>query len=117
MARQRISKSVGKVSQEPEEEPGMAMIYESQRTVYSSPKRSGNSSSVVTPSQPSADWQKWMKSQMERIETDSPRGHYREKAQIEDNDDDVHAVNALALGLDNGRDRERGPEEIGRAHV
>ena len=103
-------KSVGKVSQEPEEEPGMAMIYESQRTVYSSPKRSGNSSSVVTPSQPSADWQKWMKSQMERIETDSPRGHYREKAQIEDNDDDVHAVNALALGLDNGRDTERGSE-------
>lgn len=103
-------KSVGKVSQEPEEEPGMAMIYESQRTVYSSPKHSGNSSSVAAPTQPSADWQKWMKSQMERIETDSSRGHYREKAQIEDNDDDVHTINALALGLGNGRDTERESE-------
>ena len=83
----------------PTEEPGIAMIYESQRSVYSSPKRSGNSSSAAaTPTRSSADWQKWMKSQMERIEPNAARGHYREKAQIDDNDDDVNTINSLALG-------------------
>lgn len=82
----------------PTEEPGMAMIYESQRTVYSSPKRSANSSSAATPTRSSADWQKWMRSQMERIESNAARGHYREKTQIDDNDDDVNNINSLALG-------------------
>ena len=103
-------KAVRNTSQALKEEAGIAMIYESQRTVYSSPKRSGNPSSAATPTQPSADWQKWMKSQMERIETDPSRGHYREETQIVDDDDDVNTINHLAVGLGNGRNTERGSE-------
>lgn len=87
---------------EPKEEPGMAMIYESQRSVYSSPKRAARSGSTAT-AQPSADWQRWMNSQIARIEHTPTREHYREDAQIHD-DDETNHINALALGLSSGRD-------------
>lgn len=95
------------------EEPGMAMIYESQRSVYSSPKRpttNSSSAGAATPTRSSADWQRWIKSQMERIEANETRGHYREKAQIDDNDeDDVNTIHSLALSP------EKDPSEAGRS--
>ncbi|OJJ69003.1 hypothetical protein ASPBRDRAFT_291140 [Aspergillus brasiliensis CBS 101740] len=65
-------------------EPGVATIYASQRTIYSSPKRNpGQGPDAMQ--RPSADWQQWMHTQMERIECHTPtRRHYREDAQIED---------------------------------
>ncbi|KAH8433252.1 uncharacterized protein LDX57_010887 [Aspergillus melleus] len=72
----------------PEDEPGVATIYASQRSAYSSPNRDSVSPRRVPSLQPSADWQQWMRSQMERIE-DFParRDHYREDAQIYGEDD------------------------------
>ncbi|PWY72930.1 hypothetical protein BO70DRAFT_413517 [Aspergillus heteromorphus CBS 117.55] len=66
-------------SSDGEEEPGMATIFESERTAYSSPKRNAPDAK-----RPSADWQQWMHTQMARIENIAPRRHYREEAQIED---------------------------------
>lgn len=68
-------------------EPGTATIFASQRTTYSSPKRTTGSTSM-TQVQPSADWQKWMSSQIERIEKATPtRAHVREDAQFLDDDE------------------------------
>ena len=85
------------------EEPGSAMIYESQRSVYKSPKRAAGSSSAATPTQPSGDWQKWMNNQMASLEFTPTRAHYREEAQIHE-DDDQNDINALSLGAPNGKD-------------
>jgi hypothetical protein len=69
----------------PKDEPGVATIYESQRSAYSSPKRTTSHSSSEVQSRPSADWQQWMQSQMARIENLTPtREHYREDAQLYD---------------------------------
>ncbi|RAL02147.1 uncharacterized protein BO80DRAFT_40705 [Aspergillus ibericus CBS 121593] len=72
---------------ETEEEPGMATIFASQRTAYSSPKR-GFGPGLQGSQRPSADWQQWMHSQMARIEKTEnlapARYHYREDAQIHD---------------------------------
>ncbi|BCR85854.1 uncharacterized protein ACHE_21312S [Aspergillus chevalieri] len=87
---------------EAKEEPGMAMVYESQRTVYRSPKRAARSGSTATV-QPSADWQKWMNSQIARIEHTPTREHYREDAQIHD-DDETDEINALTRGMGSGSD-------------
>lgn len=71
------------------EEPGTATIFASQRAVYRSPTRSPSSSPLKTQVQPSSDWQQWMSSQIERIESASPtREHIREDAQFQEDDDD-----------------------------
>lgn len=97
----RNNKATGRII-EAKEEPGMAMVYESQRTVYRSPKRAARSGSTATV-QPSVDWQKWMNSQIARIEHAPTREHYREDAQIHD-DDETDEINALTLGMSNGSD-------------
>jgi hypothetical protein len=71
-------------------ETGTATIFASQRTVYSSPTRTDGSIPSSTPMEPSADWQKWMSSQIERIEKTSPtREHLREDTRFEDDDDEI----------------------------
>lgn len=76
-------------SPEPRDEPGVATIYESQRSAYSSPKRNVRLPPTEIQARASADWQQWMQSQMARIENLTPtREHYREHAQIYD-----HAAN------------------------
>ncbi|KAB8235982.1 uncharacterized protein BDW43DRAFT_298564 [Aspergillus alliaceus] len=76
-------------SPEPRDEPGVATIYESQRSAYSSPKRNVRLPPSEIQARASADWQQWMQSQMARIENLTPtREHYREHAQIYD-----HAAN------------------------
>jgi hypothetical protein len=70
--------------------PGTATIFASQRTAYSSPRRPGRASSSRLNANPSADWQKWMSSQIDRIEQASPtREHIREDAQFQDDDEDL----------------------------
>ncbi|KAJ5573535.1 uncharacterized protein N7459_007962 [Penicillium hispanicum] len=72
------------------EEPGTATIYASQRTAYTSPSRADGSVTSKTQVQPSADWQQWMNSQIERIEKASPaREHVREGAQFNDDNDEI----------------------------
>lgn len=74
-----------------EEEPGTATIFESRRTPYSSPRKAARSSSSISiaTTQPSADWQQWVNSQMARIEELTPiRDHYREDTQIHDSEED-----------------------------
>lgn len=70
------------------DEPGTATIFAPQRTTYSSPKRANRVSSSMPHRNPSADWQQWMSSQIERIEQASPtREHVREDAQYQDDDE------------------------------
>jgi hypothetical protein len=70
------------------DEPGTATIFAPQRTTYSSPKRANRVSSSTPHKNPSADWQQWMSSQIERIEQASPtREHIREDAQYQDDDE------------------------------
>ncbi|KAF9250518.1 uncharacterized protein N7518_005539 [Penicillium psychrosexuale] len=70
------------------DEPGTATIFTSQRTTYSSPKRTNRASSSTPNVKSSADWQQWMSSQIERIEQASPtREHIRECAQYQDDDE------------------------------
>ncbi|KAJ5360313.1 hypothetical protein N7517_009504 [Penicillium concentricum] len=70
------------------DEPGTATIFTPQRTKYSSPKRANRASSPTSHVNPSADWQQWMSSQIERIEQASPtREHIREDAQYQDDDE------------------------------
>ncbi|CAL5871942.1 uncharacterized protein PFLUO_LOCUS6198 [Penicillium psychrofluorescens] len=71
-------------------EPGTATIFASERTVYTSPKRGSRCASSKSQVQPSADWQQWMNTQIERIEKISPtREHIRETAQFQDDDDEI----------------------------
>ncbi|KAJ5512633.1 hypothetical protein N7463_002185 [Penicillium fimorum] len=74
-------------------EPGTATIFTSQRTTYSPPK---HANWVVSPTphvNPSADWQQWMSSQIERIEQTSPiREHIREDAQYQDDDEYLTSI-------------------------
>ncbi|KAJ5317635.1 hypothetical protein PENANT_c038G03823 [Penicillium antarcticum] len=68
--------------------PGTATIFAPQRTTYSSPKRSARIASSRTHIKPSADWQQWISSQIDRIEQASPtREHVREDAQFQDDDE------------------------------
>ncbi|KAJ5196968.1 hypothetical protein N7449_007447 [Penicillium cf. viridicatum] len=70
------------------DEPGTATIFTQQRTKYSSPRRANQVSSPTPHVNPSADWQQWMSSQIERIEQASPtREHIREDAQYQDDDE------------------------------
>ncbi|KAG0156034.1 hypothetical protein PDIDSM_3210 [Penicillium digitatum] len=70
------------------DEPGTATIFTPQRTIYSSPNRAYWASSPPPQVNPSADWQRWMSSQIERIEQASPtREHIREYAQYQDDDE------------------------------
>ncbi|KAJ5165054.1 uncharacterized protein N7500_006884 [Penicillium coprophilum] len=70
------------------DEPGTATIFTPQRTTYISPKRPNRASSPTPRANPSADWQQWMSSQIERIEQASPtREHIREDAQYQDDDE------------------------------
>lgn len=81
--------STGCVATFVDDETGTATIFESQRTAYSSPTRANGSITSSTSVRPSADWQKWMSSQIERIEQTSPtREHVREDAQFADDDED-----------------------------
>lgn len=85
-----IKNSSGCVGSFIKDETGTATIYASQRTAYSSPTRTNGSSTLGSPVQPSADWQKWMSSQIERIEKTSPtREHIRENSQFMDDDDEI----------------------------
>ncbi|KAJ5716462.1 hypothetical protein N7493_008373 [Penicillium malachiteum] len=69
-------------------EPGTATIFASERTAWSSPGHRGESRASRYSVQPSADWQQWMSSQIERIEqTSPPRQHIREEAQYQDDDE------------------------------
>ncbi|KAL1879014.1 hypothetical protein Plec18167_004309 [Paecilomyces lecythidis] len=72
---------------------GMATIFESQRTAYVSPRRTASSKAPTVSIRPSGDWQKWMSSEMARIDKhgcgaslnqQSTREHYREETQIDD---------------------------------
>jgi len=70
------------------DEPGTATIFAPQRTTYSSPKRPARSPSSRLHANQSADWQKWMSSQIDRIEQASPtREHIRENSQFQDDDE------------------------------
>ncbi|KAJ5104812.1 hypothetical protein NUU61_002159 [Penicillium alfredii] len=74
------------------EEPGTATIFASQRSTYNSPKRVKDAESSKAQVHPSADWQQWMTSQIERIEKTTPtREHFREQEQLEDDDDKLFA--------------------------
>ncbi|EAW12856.1 uncharacterized protein ACLA_012840 [Aspergillus clavatus NRRL 1] len=74
---------------ETEDEPGTVTIYESQRTIYSSPKRISRYVSTGHRVRPSAEWKQWMSSQMAGLETSvSTRDHYREHAQIHSEEGD-----------------------------
>ncbi|KAJ6110680.1 hypothetical protein N7486_002915 [Penicillium sp. IBT 16267x] len=69
-------------------EPGIATIFASERTAWSSPNHVSRSRPSMSTVQPSADWQQWMSSQIERIENTSPtREHFREDAQFQDEDE------------------------------
>ncbi|KAJ5992277.1 hypothetical protein N7451_008001 [Penicillium sp. IBT 35674x] len=69
-------------------EPGIATIFASERTAWSSPSHVRRSRPSMSTVQPSADWQQWMSSQIERIENGSPtREHLREDAQFQDEDE------------------------------
>ncbi|OOQ84627.1 hypothetical protein PEBR_29294 [Penicillium brasilianum] len=73
-----------------DDETGTATIFASQRTAYSSPTRSNGSATLGSPVQHSADWQKWMSSQIERIEKASPgRQHIRENSQFDGDEDEI----------------------------
>lgn len=72
---------------------GMATIFESRRTKYVSPRRANSSRPTIVPVKPSGDWQKWMSSEIARIDRHGSvvlqtqpvaREHYREETQIED---------------------------------
>ncbi|KAJ5912829.1 hypothetical protein N7504_001712 [Penicillium tannophilum] len=69
-------------------EPGIATIFASERTAWSSPSHVRRSRPSMSTVQPSADWQQWMSSQIERIENASPtREHFWEDAQFQDEDE------------------------------
>ncbi|KGO45696.1 hypothetical protein PEXP_062950 [Penicillium expansum] len=79
------------------DEPGTATIFTPQRTTYSSPKRANRASSPTPQVNPSADWQQWMSSQIERIEQVSPtREHIREDAQYQDDDEYFTSISRRA---------------------
>ncbi|KAJ5191812.1 uncharacterized protein N7498_010797 [Penicillium cinerascens] len=64
-------------------EPGTVTIFASER--HSSPTRKAGSKAQV---QPSTDWQQWMSSQIERIESTNPaREHVRETSQCQEDED------------------------------
>ncbi|RHZ43256.1 uncharacterized protein CDV56_101583 [Aspergillus thermomutatus] len=89
---ERKDQTIDLHSSETEDEPGMVTIYESQRTAYCSPKRIARSPSNGDRVRPSAEWKQWMSSQMARFETSvPPRDHYREDAQIHEEDGDFLA--------------------------
>ncbi|KAE8154126.1 hypothetical protein BDV25DRAFT_1769 [Aspergillus avenaceus] len=70
---------------ETKDEPGVATIYESQRSTYSSPSRTPAHPIAGPQQRTSADWQQWMQSQMAGLEDFTPtREHYKEDAQIFD---------------------------------
>lgn len=81
---------------ESHEEPGMATIYASHTTPYRSPRRTDDSlESTESSVKPSAEWQKWMSSQIARIDrqgptisprVSTPRAHYREETQIDNSE-------------------------------
>ncbi|GLA20528.1 hypothetical protein AnigIFM62618_009103 [Aspergillus niger] len=80
---------MGESDPEVANEPGVATIYASQRAIYSSPKRNAGQGPDAM-QRPSADWQQWVRTQMERIEYLTPtRRHYREDAQIQDETADL----------------------------
>ncbi|KAJ5673104.1 hypothetical protein N7507_002231 [Penicillium longicatenatum] len=69
-------------------EPGIATIFASERTAWSSPNHVSQSRPSMSMVHPSADWQQWMSSEIERIENASPtKEHYREGAQFQDEDE------------------------------
>ncbi|KAL4913858.1 hypothetical protein BDW62DRAFT_220456 [Aspergillus aurantiobrunneus] len=65
------------------EQPGVATIYASERTAYSSPNKIDPSQGADTSAQSGTDWQNWMDSQIARIENATPTRHYRENAEIQ----------------------------------
>lgn len=69
-------------------EPGTVTIFPSER--HSSPTRTLDSGTPKAEVRPSADWQEWMDSQIERIEQASPtREHLREDALPQLDDDEI----------------------------
>ncbi|KAL3449821.1 hypothetical protein BJX65DRAFT_31959 [Aspergillus insuetus] len=79
-----LSKAVAD-SPDSEAEPGVATIFASERTIYSSPNRASQSPGDHIPVHSGVDWQNFMESQIAKIENaNQPRRHYREDAQILD---------------------------------
>ncbi|KAL5356502.1 hypothetical protein BJX96DRAFT_116110 [Aspergillus floccosus] len=73
----------------PEDEPGVATIFEIKRTTYCSPKRASLSPANM-PIRPSVDWQQWMNTQMQQFDKGvTVRDHYREEAQIHREETDL----------------------------
>ncbi|KAL4890330.1 hypothetical protein BDV59DRAFT_96460 [Aspergillus ambiguus] len=72
-----------------DDEPGVATIFESKRTTYSSPNRASRSPCDAQ-IRPSVDWKQWMNTQMQRIDKGiTVRDHYREEAQIHTEEPDL----------------------------
>ncbi|KKK14010.1 hypothetical protein ARAM_006254 [Aspergillus rambellii] len=69
------------------EEPGIATIFASQRVPYSSPAKASQPRCADVAAEPGTDWQSWMNSQMAIIENTTPTRHYRENAQIQDDEE------------------------------
>lgn len=91
-------KEVANAGFEPEE-PGMVTILSSQRAAYNSPKRNPSTRSPGVPIQPSADWQKWMSSEIEKIESPKTiRGQYKRDAEMFDGDDFRSLLHSIGGG-------------------
>lgn len=82
------TKNAGVLAASDIDEPGIATIFASERTAWGSPSHITRSQPSVSTVQSSADWQQWVSSQIERIESASPtREHFREDAQFQDEDE------------------------------
>ncbi|KAL2835524.1 hypothetical protein BJY01DRAFT_76348 [Aspergillus pseudoustus] len=66
-------------------EPGVATIFASERTTYSSPNKSTQDPDDQAPAQAGVDWKNFMESEIAKMENAIPRRHhYREDAQFLD---------------------------------
>ncbi|KAL4778732.1 hypothetical protein BJX76DRAFT_126990 [Aspergillus varians] len=94
-------------------EPGVATIYASERTAYSSPNKPDQSPGADVSAQPGTDWQNWMDSQMARIENATPTRHYREDAEIQDGYAPIPASSVPTRRI---RVESRGMTEVDDSH-
>ncbi|KAL3461557.1 hypothetical protein BJX64DRAFT_153113 [Aspergillus heterothallicus] len=98
-------------SSDSEAEPGVATIFASERTTYSSPNKSTHSSDGKPPVPPGVDWQNFMESEIAKIEKPpTTQHHYREHAQILD---DYEFSFNTAVPSRKTRVESRGASQIG----